>query len=45
MEISHTKYPPAGSLPKFWEDNKEALIQYMEQALIGAFVCVFLKVI
>jgi len=30
LEISDIKWPDAGTLPGFWDDNREAMLQYME---------------
>jgi carboxypeptidase D len=35
MELSHTKYPPSGVLDNYWNDNKNALITYIEQIHLG----------
>ncbi len=35
MEISANKWPPAYQLPAFWEENKEAMLAYMEFARRG----------
>ncbi|XP_076250151.1 carboxypeptidase D isoform X1 [Rhynchophorus ferrugineus] len=35
LEISCCKYPPAYELPKYWEDNKVALIKYLAEAHRG----------
>ncbi|KAK5645310.1 hypothetical protein RI129_006610 [Pyrocoelia pectoralis] len=35
LEISCCKYPPARDLPQLWEDNKEALIEFITQAHRG----------
>lgn len=37
LELGCTKYPMATELPKFWEQNREALIAYMEEAHRGIF--------
>lgn len=35
IEISNNKWPPASQLPQFWEDNREAMLSYMERVLTG----------
>lgn len=35
LELSCDKFPPAEQLPTFWEQNREALIEYMWQSHIG----------
>ena len=35
LELSCCKHPPATELPKFWLDNKNALMSYMELAHMG----------
>lgn len=35
FELSCCKYPFASELPRFWRNNKESLLAYMEQANIG----------
>uniref|UniRef100_A0A1B0CSB2 Peptidase M14 domain-containing protein n=1 Tax=Lutzomyia longipalpis TaxID=7200 RepID=A0A1B0CSB2_LUTLO len=35
LEVSCKKFPPSGEIEKFWEQNREALITYMEQVHIG----------
>ncbi|XP_076138273.1 carboxypeptidase D [Alosa pseudoharengus] len=35
MELSCCKYPLASQLPREWENNRQALLAYMEQAHIG----------
>jgi carboxypeptidase E len=35
LELGCEKFPPAADLPRFWSDNKEALINYMWQSHIG----------
>ncbi|KAJ8959056.1 hypothetical protein NQ318_022312 [Aromia moschata] len=35
LEVSCCKYPPAYELPKYWEDNKDALIKYLAEAHRG----------
>ncbi|OWR49003.1 hypothetical protein KGM_207768 [Danaus plexippus plexippus] len=36
LEISCCKYPLAHELPKYWQDNKQALIKYLAEAHRGA---------
>ena len=35
LELSCCKYPPAGELPRFWEDNKGSLMQFIGEAHKG----------
>jgi hypothetical protein len=35
IELSDIKYPPGSDLNIYWEENKEALITYMEQVHLG----------
>ncbi|XP_056642961.1 carboxypeptidase M-like isoform X3 [Diorhabda sublineata] len=35
LEVSCCKYPPAHELPKYWEDNKLALIKFLAEAHRG----------
>ncbi|XP_064621988.1 carboxypeptidase E-like [Lineus longissimus] len=35
VELSCVKFPKAETLPKFWKDNKESLVNYMWQSHIG----------
>ncbi|KAF0289133.1 Carboxypeptidase D [Amphibalanus amphitrite] len=35
LEISCVKFPLANELPHFWNENKNALLTFIEQALIG----------
>lgn len=35
MEISYIKWPPSSSLPGYWEDNRPAMIAYMQFAHRG----------
>ncbi|XP_072908788.1 carboxypeptidase M-like [Hemitrygon akajei] len=35
IEVSCCKYPPASQLPRFWEQNKVALIVFVRQAHLG----------
>ncbi|XP_013414827.1 carboxypeptidase E [Lingula anatina] len=35
LELGCDKYPPENALPQFWEDNKDALINFMWQTHIG----------
>lgn len=35
LEISCCKYPPASELPKYWEDNRVALIKFLAEAHRG----------
>lgn len=35
MEISEQKHPPPGALPDYWEYNRQALLNYMEQTMFG----------
>ena len=31
MELSFPKHPPASTLPMYWNDNREAMLQYLER--------------
>ncbi|XP_053669829.1 carboxypeptidase D isoform X3 [Anopheles nili] len=35
LEVGCDKFPPASQLPEFWHQNREALLQYVEQAQHG----------
>ncbi|MBL7190207.1 succinylglutamate desuccinylase/aspartoacylase family protein [bacterium] len=35
IEVSNNAWPPASTLPGFWEDNREAMLAYMEMAHQG----------
>ncbi|CAH0595249.1 unnamed protein product [Chrysodeixis includens] len=35
LELSCCKYPPASELLKFWHQNRDAMLSFMEQAHIG----------
>ena len=35
VELSYAKWPPASQLPRFWEENREAIITYLENGLYG----------
>jgi carboxypeptidase D len=35
LELSNTKYPSASTLPTYWNQNKEALIRYIERVHSG----------
>merc|ERR1719167_146327 len=35
LELTCCKHPPASTLPRHWKDNKDALINYMEQVHTG----------
>ncbi len=35
IEISNTKSPAYTQMPTFWNDNRESMLAYMEQCLIG----------
>lgn len=41
LEISETKWPSASQLPKFWDDNRESMLSYLEGGMTG----VHLKVV
>ncbi len=34
-ELGYTKWPPAATLPGYWDDNKESILSYIEYALKG----------
>lgn len=34
LELSCCKYPPSNQLNKFWNDNRESLLAFMEQVII-----------
>jgi len=35
FEVSCCKYPYENELPKFWKENKESLLRYVEMANTG----------
>jgi len=35
IELSNTKYPNASQLPRYWEDNRDAMIDYLYRGLRG----------
>jgi len=35
IELNNVKTPPASQLPQLWLDNKDSLLSYIEQSLIG----------
>jgi subtilisin-like proprotein convertase family protein len=35
LEISNSKWPAGSQLPQFWEDNREAMLTYLERAREG----------
>ena len=35
LELSCCKHPPASDLPRYWVDNKNALMAYMEKTHMG----------
>jgi carboxypeptidase D len=35
MEISNVNWPDQSTLPQYWEDNRESMLSYMEQVLLG----------
>lgn len=37
LELGCRKYPPASALPKYWDDNREALIKFMQQVRLLIF--------
>lgn len=37
LELGCTKYPLEADLPTYWEDNREALIQYIEEVHRGVY--------
>ena len=41
VELSNAKYPSASSLVGYWNENKEAMIKFLEAALMGIHLQVF----
>lgn len=42
IELGCYKYPPAADLPKYWEQNRRSLIQFIHQVrLSGCCFCIF----
>lgn len=37
LEIGCSKYPASAELPSFWDDNREALVAYIEEVHRGIF--------
>ena len=35
LELSCCKFPPATELPQFWDDNRNALLQFLGEAHRG----------
>ena len=35
LEVGYCKYPHANSLPAYWDDNKNSLIEFLRQASMG----------
>ena len=35
LELSCCKFPPASELPKFWEDNRDSMLQFIGEAHRG----------
>jgi carboxypeptidase D len=35
VELSYAKWPPASQLPRFWDENRESMISYLENGLYG----------
>lgn len=35
LELGCVKYPPARTLPKYWEDNRDALVKFVQQVHTG----------
>ena len=35
LELGCDKFPPASELPDYWEQNKEALVEYMWQVRVS----------
>ena len=40
LELSQSKWPGAGTLPQYWEDNRESLMWFLGQARRGVHGCV-----
>ena len=36
LEVSCCKYPPRAMLKHFWEENREAMIEFVQSAQIGS---------
>lgn len=35
VELSYTKWPSAATLPKAWDENREAMLAYFERSIVG----------
>lgn len=35
VELSYAKWPPANQLPRLWDENREAMISYLENGVYG----------
>ncbi len=35
LEVSQIKWPSSGTLPGYWNDNRESMLQYVEKSLTG----------
>ena len=35
VELSYTKWPSASTLPKAWDENKEAMLAHFERSIVG----------
>jgi hypothetical protein len=40
-ELSYTKYPEARHLPRFWRENEEPLVRYLERGRMGLHLKIF----
>ena len=38
LELGCDKFPPASQLPDYWEQNKEALVEYMWQVRVSEYM-------
>ena len=49
LELGCEKFPPASDLPKYWDDNKKALIEYIWQvsvksSIVWCVLCVYCSI-